>query len=366
MANFVVDPAPFVPEGLEIEDWARPARSRIVINGNPPRRHDEYAIVSLVPPPPPNHLHDAMEEVATFLEEDQHVVIRSCFLSPLGLCLVQFSSSLERQVMISRSPMQLDEMREIEIVEHDKGINFRSCPFTRTCWVLFLAFPLDFQTREIITQAVCLFGSVINWIDNSRCRSRLVLRCKVTLVSKIPISIVISEGNPLGDHGNSWTVPVFVLNSVQNDFMAGDEDPIPGNGNPHPEHPQQNAANGNVNQFPGIFEAVQDLDEVHQENVNQGWELPPPPPPQVNLGGWVQWPEPQIEEIDENEVNLVKNLADAAVANAVANGLMQHLEVPQYSHSISSDVQAVFKLKMPLSPLSFLFLMILLQAELSQ
>jgi hypothetical protein len=36
----------------EIKDRARPARGRIVINGNPPRRHDEYAIVSLVPPPP--------------------------------------------------------------------------------------------------------------------------------------------------------------------------------------------------------------------------------------------------------------------------------------------------------------------------
>jgi hypothetical protein len=102
-----------------------------------------------------------MEEVVAFLEEEQHAVIRSCCLSPLGLCLVQFSSSLERQVMISRSPMQLDELREIEIVEHDRGINFRSCPFTRTCWIMFLAFPLDFQTREIITQAVGLFGSVI-------------------------------------------------------------------------------------------------------------------------------------------------------------------------------------------------------------
>jgi hypothetical protein len=50
MANFAVDPAPFVPEGLEVEDWARHARGRIVINGNPLRRHDEYAIISLVPP----------------------------------------------------------------------------------------------------------------------------------------------------------------------------------------------------------------------------------------------------------------------------------------------------------------------------
>jgi hypothetical protein len=51
MVNFVVDPAPFVLEGLEIEDWVHPPHGRIVINGNPPRCHDEYAIVSLVPPP---------------------------------------------------------------------------------------------------------------------------------------------------------------------------------------------------------------------------------------------------------------------------------------------------------------------------
>jgi hypothetical protein len=55
-------------------------------------------------------------------------------------------------------------------------------------------------------------------------------------------------------------------------------------------------------------------------------------------------------------VNLVNNLADAAVANAVANGVMQHPEVPQDSHSISSDVQAFFRdqgppvtLELPLS-----------------
>jgi hypothetical protein len=46
-----------------------------------------------------------MEEVVAFLEEEQHAVICSCCLSPLGLCLVQLSSLLKRQVMISRSPM---------------------------------------------------------------------------------------------------------------------------------------------------------------------------------------------------------------------------------------------------------------------
>jgi hypothetical protein len=119
-----MDPTPFIPEGLEIEVWARPTRGWIVISGNPPRRHDEYAIISLTPPPPPYQLHNAMEEVVTFLEEVQHAVVLSCCLSPLGPCLVQFSSSLEWQIMISRSPMQLDEVREIAVVEHDMGLTF--------------------------------------------------------------------------------------------------------------------------------------------------------------------------------------------------------------------------------------------------
>jgi len=51
MANFAINPALFVPDGLEIKDWAWPTRGRIIISGNPPRRHEEYAIVTVLPPP---------------------------------------------------------------------------------------------------------------------------------------------------------------------------------------------------------------------------------------------------------------------------------------------------------------------------
>jgi hypothetical protein len=34
---------------MNVEDWARPARGRIIIAANPPRRHEEYAIISIVP-----------------------------------------------------------------------------------------------------------------------------------------------------------------------------------------------------------------------------------------------------------------------------------------------------------------------------
>lgn len=85
-----------------------------------------------------------MDEVVAYFEKEHGVRVQSSYLSPLGLCLIQFYSPVVRQAMINMSPHQLDAVREIVVEEHDRGINLRNCPFTRTCWVMFLAFPLDF------------------------------------------------------------------------------------------------------------------------------------------------------------------------------------------------------------------------------
>lgn len=259
MAHFAVNPTPYVPNGFEVEDWARPARGRIIVCGNPPRRHEEYAIVTVHPPPPQNELYDVAEEVIDYLKEAQRARVESCCLSPLGLCLVQFSSPIVRQAMINLNPHQLDVDRQFIVFEHDRGINLRSCPFTRTCLVMFLAFPLDFQMREIISQAVGHFGAILTWTSNTRCKTRVLLRCKVTLVSRVPRSILICEGSSARDNGSSWTVPVFILGSQLNDVLAGDEDQILPNGNPHP---QNDHFVHSADQGPGFFEDVGDLDQV--------------------------------------------------------------------------------------------------------
>jgi len=174
-----------------------------------------------------------MEEVVEFLEVEHRVRVRYIYLSPLGLCLVQFHSLIVRQIFVDQSSLQLDVEREVIIQEHVRGINVHSCPFTRTCWVMFLAFLLDFQTREIISQVVSLFGSVATWTNNHRCKSRILIQCKVTLVSRVPRSVLICEGNPIGDNRSSRSVPVFVLSDHHNDVLTADEDQIPPNGNPH-------------------------------------------------------------------------------------------------------------------------------------
>jgi hypothetical protein len=280
MANFEVDPAPFVLEGMNVEDWARSARGRIIIAANPPRRHEEYAIISIDPPPPANQIYEAINEVLECFEDEHGVRFRSCYPSPLGLCLAQFPLAIARQAMINLSPHHIGNGRELRVVEHDRGINLRNSPFSRTCWVLFLAFPLDFQTRDILQQAVGLFGSVVTWTDNSRFRSRILLRCRVTFVSRIPRSIVIIESGMVADGGHSWTVPVFVLESNPNDVLPGDEDLIPPNGNPHLGINQQMDVD-----HQGHFEDVGDLQDVQQANIDQGWQIPSPPHPAQN-DGW--------------------------------------------------------------------------------
>lgn len=340
MANFAVNPVPFVLVGLEIEDWARPARGRIIVSGNPPRHHEEYAIVTVLPPPQQHQLYDTMDEVIDYFEHEHHVRVLSSCLSPLGLCLIQFHSPIARQTMVNLSPHQLDDVRELVVEEHDRGLNLRNCLFARTCWIMFLAFPLDFQTRDIISQAVG--HTIITWTNNARCKSRLLLRCKVTLVSRIPRSLLICEGNVGGNNGSSWAVPVYVLSSLHADEFAADEDQIPPNGNPHPENAHFLNVNLNAGNQ-GLFEDVGDLAEVPQGNVDQGWEIPPPPPAQNNNNGWGPWLQQDGVVVDENELVQVNNLADIAVANAV----MQHPDQPQDSVSVNSEAREFFRAQGP-------------------
>jgi hypothetical protein len=150
------------------------------------------------------------------------------------------------------------QIEKLTVVEHDRSFNPRNSPFTKTCWIIFLAFPLDFQTREIISQVVGLFGSIITWTNNSRFRSRIFLRCRVTFISRIPRSLIIAKSGCVADSGLSWLVPVFVLDSTLNDVLPAVEDPIPPNGNPHPD-----GANGIFENFGlGQFEDVGDLRDI--------------------------------------------------------------------------------------------------------
>ena len=116
MANFEVNPVPYLPTEFDIEHWARPARGRVVVAGNPPRRHEEFAIATLTPAPQPQNLQQlqqAITDVINYFEGPRQVHIVSACPSPLGLCLLEFHSAVTRQAMINLSPHILPGGREI-------------------------------------------------------------------------------------------------------------------------------------------------------------------------------------------------------------------------------------------------------------
>jgi hypothetical protein len=46
MANFPVNPRPFLVAGMAVDHgWNRPARARVALGGEPTREHEDFAIV---------------------------------------------------------------------------------------------------------------------------------------------------------------------------------------------------------------------------------------------------------------------------------------------------------------------------------
>lgn len=94
--------------------------------------------------------------------------------------------------------------------------------------------------------------------------------------------------------------------------------------------------------FPGMFEVAGDLQDVQQANEDQGWEVPPPPVPPVQDIGCEPRPRQEGEIVEENELEMVNNLANIAV-NVMAARPMQHPDFPQDSYTVSSNANSFFR-----------------------
>ena len=124
----------------------------------------------------------------------------------------------------------------VTVVKHDEGFNARSCNYTRVCWLMFLAFPLDFQKDLFIRAAVAPYGRLLEWYRDEN-KSRILVQVLLLSPNRVPRSLIVSRGTMLGGVGRSWAVPVYILNGNFPDAFPAEEDPVPFDGEAHPEHP---------------------------------------------------------------------------------------------------------------------------------
>jgi hypothetical protein len=132
MANFPVDPYPFLIAGLVVEyGWNRLVRGRMALGGEPTREHEDFAIVMINPMP-----QEAAQQrltlnlVCDFLEHAQHVQVLELHLSPLGLALVGLRNVRQRDQLIRDSPFHMGQQSIVTVVKHDEGFNAKSCNYT--------------------------------------------------------------------------------------------------------------------------------------------------------------------------------------------------------------------------------------------
>lgn len=96
MANFLCNPMLYIPQGMHIEHgWLRPARSPVCLGSEPPRRHEQFAMLTLHPEPVQEQIPYLIREIVEMLDQDFPVRVATAFLSPLGLGFFEFQNSIQ-------------------------------------------------------------------------------------------------------------------------------------------------------------------------------------------------------------------------------------------------------------------------------
>ncbi|KAM0852902.1 hypothetical protein ACQ4PT_051454 [Festuca glaucescens] len=284
MANFPVLPFRFLPGPVTIEPSPEDRLQRsLMIVGDPPLQHEEYAIIIVIPELDDIDKEEALAEVCTILNRDHNAPVTGRVYS-LGVGLVRFESAAIRDHLIETGPhtMDRDEIHMFSVVRHDEGLNMRAPVFEREAWVLMLNFPLDYQTNYYVNKAVSLFGKLELWYNPRLDMTRVLVKVLIKSLRLVPYSLIVTRAaNQFGVLGRSWSVPVYVLHGRSvNPQLIGNEDEVPPmNASPHPYT------------LPFLNVAQQHAHEMQiwqQQNADAAWEAPQGM--QADNGDWGEWP----------------------------------------------------------------------------
>jgi hypothetical protein len=84
------------------------------------------------------------EDIRDMLVESGHIV-RYFDDHPFGIGVYTFRDTLTADI-VSGLTFELDEITTITFVKHDEAKNMRLTAFGRETWLLYLGFPLNYQT----------------------------------------------------------------------------------------------------------------------------------------------------------------------------------------------------------------------------
>jgi hypothetical protein len=202
MVTLSVNPLAFLPEGMTIDQGPadRKVRIDLVVSSPAPLQHDKVSIAEtnrFIP----IHLRAQMRsDIRDMLNEAGHIV--SAFDDhPFGIGSFTFTHTLAADTVIGLT-FALDEDTNITFVKHNEARNMRLTTFGREVWILFLGFPLDYQTTAYICSAVEDFGLLTVW-DNLRGNNK----CRGDDLWGMPRAVLSAGWRPRNLHGSRTRRP---------------------------------------------------------------------------------------------------------------------------------------------------------------
>jgi hypothetical protein len=327
MANYEVDPTPWLPHGHQIIDGGptRLPRTFYSPSVDPPRRHDNICIVELLPPPPAPLIPHWRQQVRIFIENHLQRTVEEVQPCLLGLAFYRLRSPAATAALVNHVPYQIQQGVFVRFLKHDDRDNHRAIQGFLNGWLMFLNIPLDFRTDYDLANAISSFGKLLHWHQDDALLERTICYVAFSSEATVPRDVVFTKFASVGGIKESWTAVCYILTAEFADALPNDEDQMPVNGNPHPLPGQllPNLNNFVLPQYPEI-----------------GWNDPMP----MNIPEQVQPPEqgfqhPQIL-LDQDQGNdqdqVMEVQGEVQLPDNVLEQQVEH-EIQQFNESAVID-----------------------------
>ncbi|KAM0900535.1 hypothetical protein ACQ4PT_020580 [Festuca glaucescens] len=236
MANFEVDPKPWLPWGHQViyGGPTRLPRTFYFATQDPPQEH-QSACIGIVDPVPPLHLQAFWRHrVRNFLVGPLNCNVVDYQPSLYGVGLHQFSGPTTVSSLVHHGHYKINNNTTVKFIHVDDAINHRAEQGFRKGWLMFVGMNPDYRKELDIANAVSTFCKFLYWNHTDPILERVLVYVAFSSPALVPRDVVFGRFASVGGIKDSWTVPMFILMAEFAEALPADEDPMPMDGNPHP------------------------------------------------------------------------------------------------------------------------------------
>ena len=180
MANYPLNPIPFLPPGFAVEPGPadRLIRSGMVVGPIAPLSHEFLAIAETSHYVPLHRRSGIRDQITALLHESQlYTTEVSDHL--FGIGIFGFVDSFLRDTSVN-TPIELEEEDLlVTFVPHNEALNRRTTSFGPEVWLMFFGFPYDYQTDYYLSKALRGYCSLVSWYNPRQDRRFVLLKARV-------------------------------------------------------------------------------------------------------------------------------------------------------------------------------------------